>query len=146
MVISIYNLASLFNVAICSSGFNISTSPSFCISLAVTTQGPIASIITVFGPGQCKFATKLFKFNTNSVTSSFTPGTVENSCITPSILTLVTATPGKDESSTLLKLFPNVFPKPLSSGSTVNFPYFLSSDNSATSILGFSISINYDPP
>ncbi len=34
-----------------------------------------------------------------SVTSSFTPGTVENSCRTPSILMLVTAAPGMDDRS-----------------------------------------------
>ena len=34
-----------------------------------------------------------------SVTSSVTPGTVENSCSTPSILMLVTAAPGIDDSS-----------------------------------------------
>ena len=33
-----------------------------------------------------------------SVTSSMTPGTVENSCSTPSILMLVTAAPGIEES------------------------------------------------
>ena len=34
-----------------------------------------------------------------SVTSSVTPGTVENSCSTPSIRMLVTAAPGMDDSS-----------------------------------------------
>ena len=34
-----------------------------------------------------------------SVTSSFTPGTVENSCRTPSILMLVMAAPGMEDSS-----------------------------------------------
>ena len=33
-----------------------------------------------------------------SVTSSVTPGTVENSCSTPSIRMLVTAAPGIDDS------------------------------------------------
>jgi hypothetical protein len=34
-----------------------------------------------------------------SVTSSVTPGTVENSCSTPSILMLVTAEPGMEDNS-----------------------------------------------
>jgi len=34
-----------------------------------------------------------------SVTSSMTPGIVENSCSTPSIRMLVTAAPGMDDSS-----------------------------------------------
>ena len=34
-----------------------------------------------------------------SVTSSLTPGTVENSCSTPSIRMLVTAAPGIEDSS-----------------------------------------------
>ena len=44
---------------------------------------------------------------TISVTSSFTPGIVENSCCTPLILVLVTAVPGNDESKILRKEFPN---------------------------------------
>jgi hypothetical protein len=34
-----------------------------------------------------------------SVTSSLTPGTVENSCSTPSMRMLVTAAPGMEDSS-----------------------------------------------
>ena len=59
-------------------------------------------------------------FRMISVTSSFTPGMVENSCWTPSILTDVTATPGSEESSTRRRLLPKVVPKPLSSGSAIN--------------------------
>ena len=43
-----------------------------------------------------------------SVTSSFTPEIVENSCATPSIRTLVTAAPASDESSTRRSELPNV--------------------------------------
>ena len=53
-----------------------------------------------------------------SVTSSLTPGTVENSCATPSIFTEVMAAPSRDESSTRRSELPNVYPKPRSSGST----------------------------
>jgi hypothetical protein len=57
----------------------------------------------------------------------------------------VTATPGKDERRILLKELPSVVPKPLSKGSTTNFPYWPSSERTAVSILGFSISILYKP-
>ena len=81
----------------------------------------------------------------NSVTSSLTPWTVENSCKTPSILTEVGATPGRDDNNILLKAFPNVIPYPLSSGSTTYLPYVPSSLDSIHSIIGFSIS-NIDKP
>ena len=43
-----------------------------------------------------------------SVTSSFTPLIVENSCATPSMRTLVTAAPASDDSSTRRRELPNV--------------------------------------
>ena len=43
-----------------------------------------------------------------SVTSSVTPVTVENSCATPSIRTLVTAAPAREDSSTRRSELPNV--------------------------------------
>ena len=43
-----------------------------------------------------------------SVTSSWTPGSVVNSCATPSILTEVTAAPSSEESSTRRNELPNV--------------------------------------
>jgi hypothetical protein len=52
--------------------------------------------------------TMSFRFRTMSVTSSFTPETVENSCATPSIRTLVIAAPPRDDSSTRRRLLPNV--------------------------------------
>lgn len=60
--------------------------------------------------------TDFFKFRIMSVTSSRTPGTVENSCSTPSILIDVIATPSKDESNTRRRLLPSVIPYPRSSG------------------------------
>ena len=106
----------------CISGLRISTSLSHLMESAVTSQGPSALISTVLAPSQCSFAVKPFMLRTISVTSSFTPGIVENSWRTPSILMEVTATPGSEESNTLLKLFPSVVPKPRSSGSTTNLP------------------------
>ena len=58
----------------------------------------------------------------NSVTSSLTPVTVENSWRTPSILTDVVAAPGKDDNKILLRALPKVIPYPLSSGSTTYLP------------------------
>ena len=43
-----------------------------------------------------------------SVTSSRTPGSVVNSCATPSSFTEVTAAPSSDESSTRRSELPNV--------------------------------------
>ena len=64
----------------------------------------------------------LFKFKTIAVTSSITPSNFWNSCATPSIFTLVMASPGNDDNITLLKALPKVVPKPLSKGSISNFP------------------------
>ena len=47
---------------------------------------------------------------TISVTSSFTPGMVENSCWMPDILMLVTAVPGRDDRSTRRRELPKVVP------------------------------------
>ena len=57
-----------------------------------------------------------------SVTSSITPGSVENSCSTPSMRTAVIAAPCSDESSTRRSALPSVTPKPRSSGSITNLP------------------------
>ena len=64
----------------------------------------------------------LFKARTIAVTSSTTPSIFWNSCITPAILTDVIALPGNEESITLLNALPIVVPKPLSNGSSSNFP------------------------
>lgn len=49
----------------------------------------------VFGLSPCNANRRLFTFKIMDVTSSVTPGIVENSCNTPSILTVVTAAPSK---------------------------------------------------
>jgi hypothetical protein len=51
-----------------------------------------------------------FTFSTISVTSSFTPGMVENSCCTPDILIEVTAVPGREESRMRRRELPRVVP------------------------------------
>jgi hypothetical protein len=57
-----------------------------------------------------------------SVTSSITPGIVENSCSTPSILIDEIAYPSREESKTLLNALPIVSPKPGSKGLNSNCP------------------------
>ncbi len=106
----------------CISGFRISTSLSHLIESAVTSHGPSAPISTVLGPSQWSLTVNPFRFRMISVTSSFTPGMVENSWSTPSILTEVTAAPCSEDSSTRRRLLPRVVPKPRSSGSTMNLP------------------------
>ena len=97
-------------VAICKSGFSISTVPSDSISAAVTSPSPLKLILNVFSSFPSNFNLTFFKFTITSGTSSTTFGIVENSCNTPSIFTLVIAHPGSDESNILLKEFPIVTP------------------------------------
>jgi len=54
------------------------------------------------------------------VTSSTTPGIEDASWRTPSILTEVTAEPGREDNRMRLREFPKVIPYPLSRGSTTN--------------------------
>jgi len=73
-------------------------------------HGPWASILSVLLPSPSIVAESSFNDNIISVTSSFTPGIVENSCNTPSIFIEFTATPGKDDNNILLRAFPIVIP------------------------------------
>ena len=72
-------------VAICSSGFNISTVPSVTISAAVISPAPLKSILIIFSSLSKTLSLTFFKLTINSGTSSTTPCTVENSCTTPLI-------------------------------------------------------------
>ena len=87
------------------------------MSPAVTTPGPVARISTRFGPSTSIFTATPLRFSTMSVTSSRTPGTLENSCSTPSIWTDVMAAPCSDDRSTRRSALPSVRPKPRSRGS-----------------------------
>ena len=79
------------------------------MSLAVMSPGPVTtSGASISVASQCIRQTTPLRFRTMSVTSSLTPRIVENSCATPSILTLVTAAPASDESSTRRSELPNV--------------------------------------
>ena len=69
------------------------------MSAAVTSPGPCLRRYITTGSSCSEDTTSSFRFRMMSVTSSFTPGTVENSCRTPSILMLVTAAPGMEDRS-----------------------------------------------
>ena len=80
------------------------------MSAAVTSPSPLKSILKIFSSTSSNFNLTFFKLIIISGTSSTTFGIVENSCKAPSILTLVIAHPGSDESNILLKEFPIVTP------------------------------------
>ncbi len=60
---------------------------------AVTSPGPSATRRMRFGPSPPMRRASDLMFRTMSVTSSRTPGIIENSCRTPSIWIAVTAAP-----------------------------------------------------
>ena len=104
---------SVVTVAITCSGFIIFIPASTFISAAVITLGPLTDRNIFFSPGSSSSTTISLTFNIMSVTASFTPGIVENSFNTPSILSPFIADPGIDDNNILLKAFPIVFPYPL---------------------------------
>src|SRR3954451_14775716 len=82
------------------SGLRTSTPEGRSMSLAVTSPGPVTtSGASISVASECMRQTTPLRLRTMSVTSSLTPLMVENSCATPSILTLVTAAPASEESS-----------------------------------------------
>ena len=97
-------------VAICRSGFSISTVPSVSILAAVTSPSPSKFILRFFTSSPSIFSLTIFKFTIISGTSSTTFGIVVNSCAAPSIFAEVIAAPGNEESSILLNEFPIVIP------------------------------------
>ena len=92
------------------------------MSPAVTSPSSVAFRWSVFGPLVWFLITTPFKFKIIVATSSYTPSIVWNSWRTPSILILLIALPGNEDNITLLKALPIVLPKPLSNGSSSNFP------------------------
>ena len=98
------------------------TSPSCMISEPFASPGPFFFNRIVLGLSPCKASRRLFTFKMMDVTSSVTPGIVENSCNTPSILTVVTAAPVKEDNNTRRSEFPTVVPNPRSNASVVNLP------------------------
>ncbi len=78
------------------------------MSPAVTSPGPCLRRYMVTGSSSSEDTTRPLRFRMMSVTSSFTPGTVVNSCSTPSMRMLVTAAPGMDDSSVRRSELPRV--------------------------------------
>src|SRR3954464_915031 len=123
IVMYISSLVFFSSVAMCASGLRISTPDGRSMSPAVTSPGPLATSGTsISAASECIRATISLRLRTMSVTSSFTPEMVENSCATPSIRTLVTAAPASELSRTPRSEYTNGYPKPRSSGSIVNVP------------------------
>ena len=97
------------SVAMCTSGLRISTPAGRSMSLAVISPGPLTtSGASTSVASECMRQTMPLRLSTMSVTSSLTPGMVENSWATPSMRTLVTAAPAREESSTRRSEFPKV--------------------------------------
>ena len=79
------------------------------MSPAVTSPAPFADRRTsISGDSPWRTQIMLLRLRMMSVTSSRTPGSVVNSCETPSIFTEVTAAPSSDESSTRRSELPKV--------------------------------------
>src|SRR5262245_6446127 len=127
---------SRLSVAMCRSLLSTSTSASTCRSPARTSPLPRISNTPFLGPSPNSLSRTCFRFSTISVTSSMTPGSVENSCSTPSMRTDVIDAPCSDDRSTRRSALPSVVPKPRSSGSSVNLPYRSELPPSATSPFG----------
>ena len=78
------------------------------MSAAVTWPGPCLRRYMTTGSSCSEETTSSLRLRMMSVTSSATPGTVENSCSTPSIRMLVTAAPGIEDSRVRRTEFPIV--------------------------------------
>src|SRR5947208_3065446 len=80
--------------AISRSGLRISRSAGASMSTAVTTPSPrFVRRTSTSGDSPWRMQTSCFRLRMMSVTSSRTPGSVVNSCATPSIFTEVTGAP-----------------------------------------------------
>src|SRR2546425_6808456 len=124
ITISMSSSASLASVAMCWCGFRISTRGPAWMSAAVISRGPRAWMRAVSSvPPSCSLTRTSFRLRTMSVTSSVTPGTVENSCSTLFTRAATIAAPCSEESSTRRSALPIVVPYPRSNGSPKNLPY-----------------------
>src|SRR6516164_7188032 len=129
-VSSISSLPLPLSVAMCRPGLCTSTPAGGAMSAAVTSPGPCLRRYMTTGSSCSEETTSSLRFKMMSVTSSVIPATVENSCRTPSILMLVTAAPGIDDSSVRRSELPMVYPNPGSSGSMTNLDRNSSTDSS----------------
>ena len=78
------------------------------MSAAVTAPAPCLRRYMTTGSSCSEETTRPLMLRMISVTSSLTPGIVENSCSTPSMRMLVTAAPGMLESSVRRMELPSV--------------------------------------
>ena len=97
-----------FTVAMCRSGFKISTSEVTFKSAAMTSAGPRTSKRSVTRSLVATVRTRSFKFKMRSETSSFTPGRYVNSWRASSKRTWVTAAPGIEDKSVRRSVLPIV--------------------------------------
>jgi hypothetical protein len=104
------------------SGSITSTSAFSSTSEALTSPGPSFVISSSIGSSRSSLNFIPLMLRMMSTTSSFTPGIVENSWLTPSIRIFVTAAPVRPESITRLSELPNVCPRPLGNGSATKSP------------------------
>ena len=79
------------------SGLRIVTSGGAWMSAARTSFGPEIDTRRVTVSSTSERSTRSLMFRMMSVTSSLHPGMLENSWLTPSMRTVVTAAPGMDE-------------------------------------------------
>src|SRR5580658_5945114 len=129
----------------CRSGFKISTSAVAWRSAAVASPGPRLSKRNVTGSSDSTLTRRSLKFKMMSVTSSFTPVNVVNSCRASSKRTWVTAAPGIEDRSVRRNEFPSVWPKPGSSGPTANRWRLSCSSSMASTVGRWMISIGGAP-
>ncbi len=92
------------------------------MSAAVTMAGPSIFRVRVLLSAPAILSGMLLRLSSTSVTSSTTPGMVENSCSTPAMRTAVMAAPGIDDSRIRRRALPTVMAKPRSNGWAVNLP------------------------
>src|SRR5690606_9784734 len=112
------------SVAMCCSGLRISSSGPAWMSAAVTSRSPLTSMRALASLAlSWRRKRTSFKLSTTSVTSSTTPGIVENSWSVLSKRTEVIAAPRSDERRMRRRELPSVVPKPRSSGSISSFAY-----------------------
>ena len=95
-------------VAMCSSGLWISTPAGTAMSAAVTSPAPDLRRYMATGSSSSLESTRPLRLRMISVTSSTTPGSVENSCWLPSILIEVIEAPGIELSSVRRNELPSV--------------------------------------
>src|SRR4051794_31126537 len=122
-----------------SSGFTISTSADSAMSAAMTGPAPLLMRRSCTGCEAKLFSRSFLMFRTICVTSSLTPGIVENSWYTSRIWIEVTAAPSRDDSRTRRRALPRVTPYPACSGPASYFAYVPAS--ATGSICGVSSSI-----